>query len=169
MNPDLQDKEKCKETDNNGLGVLYFDWKDIVEFALIDRYSFQYNPYGNGNWKAVENGAKGYILVSMEGIPYWADAVGQLPFAIDIYRKRLSETKNKDLSRKFVIQKGYEYGNGLPFIGYDNSNSYDNAMILRGVNWAEKNFDIDGSGVRNNNIDTSLLRFDSQGKIVYEW
>lgn len=42
-------------------------------------------------------------------------------------------------------------------------------MILRGVNWAEKNFDIDGSGVRNNNIDTSLLRFDSQGKIVYEW
>lgn len=32
---------------------------------------------------------KGYILVSIEGIPYWADAVGRIPYAIGVYRNAL--------------------------------------------------------------------------------
>ena len=86
VNPDLKDKEKCQK-----LGVLYFTWRDIVEFthekngdlhwydllfmtSMSNKLNYARNmPY---DWKQVSNGARGYLLVSMEGVPYWADAVG---------------------------------------------------------------------------------------------
>ncbi|RDU67465.1 hypothetical protein CQA53_00070 [Helicobacter didelphidarum] len=37
VNPDLKDKEQCEK-----LGVLYFTWKEIVEFVEIDRLSISY-------------------------------------------------------------------------------------------------------------------------------
>ena len=147
VNPDLQDKEKCE-----GLGVLYFTWRDIVEFAhenngdlhwydilfmtsMSNKLNYARNmPY---DWKQSPKGARGFILVSMEGIPYWADAVGQIPYAIDVYRAFYRQYGNVQKARNGTIKLGYLFADGTP-MNADNSNSYDNAMILRGINWAEK-------------------------------
>ncbi|TQR50650.1 hypothetical protein DMC01_12775, partial [Campylobacter troglodytis] len=173
VNEKLKDKQECQS-----LGVLYFTWKEVVEFALIDRYSFQYNPFGNGNWKNAKNGAKGYILVSMEGIPYWADAVGQIPFAINIYKGFLQLTQNKVKAKNATINVGYAFSEGKieqikTFVSnfmdnlcfkddiYDETlnpptdkNSYDNKMILRGINYG-----------MNPYMDLAL---DSTRKAIYE-
>lgn len=132
VNPDLKDKEKCKK-----LGVLYFTWRDIVEFAEVDRMSISYGKWGSGNWKKVE--AKGYILVSMEGIPYWADAVGQIPYAIDVYRAFYRQYGDTQKARNGTIKLSYRFADGT-LNNPDSSNSCDNAMILRGINWAEKRY-----------------------------
>ena len=149
VNPDLQDKEKCE-----GLGVLYFTWRDIVEFAhenngdlhwydilfmtsMSNKLNYARNmPY---DWKQSPKGARGFILVSMEGIPYWADAVGQIPYAIDVYRAFYRQYGNVQKARNGTIKLGYLFADGTP-MNADNSNSYDNAMILRGINWAEKRY-----------------------------
>ncbi|KPH51403.1 hypothetical protein HPU229254_07080, partial [Helicobacter pullorum] len=149
VNPDLQDKEKCE-----GLGVLYFTWRDIVEFAhenngdlhwydilfmtsMSNKLNYARNmPY---DWKQSLKGARGFILVSMEGIPYWADAVGQIPYAIDVYRAFYRQYGNVQKARNGTIKLGYLFADGTP-MNADNSNSYDNAMILRGINWAEKRY-----------------------------
>lgn len=149
VNPDLKDKEKCEK-----LGVLYFTWRDIVEFAhenngdlhwydilfmtsMSNKLNYARNmPY---DWKQSPKGARGFILISMEGIPYWADAVGQIPFAIDVYRAFYRQYGNVQKARNGTIKLGYLFANGTP-MNADNSNSYDNAMILRGINWAEKRY-----------------------------
>ena len=129
VNPDLQDKEKCEGIkDYKGLGILYFTWRDIVEFAhenngdlhwydilfmtsISNKLNYARNmPY---DWKQSPKGARGFILVSMEGIPYWVD--------------------------NGTIKLGYLFADGT-LMNADNSNSYDNAMILRGINWAEKRY-----------------------------
>lgn len=155
VNPDLQDKEKCEGIkDYKGLGILYFTWRDIVEFAhenngdlhwydilfmtsMSNKLNYARNmPY---DWKQSPKGARGFILVSMEGIPYWADAVGQIPYAIDVYRAFYRQYGNVQKARNGTIKLGYLFADGT-LMNADNSNSYDNAMILRGINWAEKRY-----------------------------
>lgn len=211
VNPDLKDKEKCE-----GLGVLYFTWREVVEFAdsmapnidfsdknkdeKLINYATIYFGGKKGDWKKAENGAKGYRLVSMEGIPYWADAVGQLPYAINIYRGFLQLTHNKAKAKNATINMGYAFHRGreegitiaynkqwisreigflteeIPaFLGvkdianiyfldnvydYDEDiikefepNSYDNKMILRGINYginpySDLSLDSDGMNVK---------------------
>ena len=86
-----------------------------------------------------KNATKGYLLVSMEGIPYWADAVGQIPFAIDTYKMFYRQYGDKQKARNGVIKLGNIFADGS-ILNPDYSNSYDNAMILRGINWAEKRY-----------------------------
>ncbi|MCI7410299.1 MAG: hypothetical protein MSS67_01070, partial [Helicobacter bilis] len=164
VNPDLQDKEKCE-----GLGVLYFTWREVVEFAealyqpvksRFDLTDFiKYFGGNSGDWKAVDNGAKGYILVSMEGIPYWADAVGQIPYAINAYKAFYSLTNNHTSAKNAVVNIGYIFSKGEeselwglrkyiqwnmnidPKLYEKNPNppsdkdSYDNKMILRAIGY----------------------------------
>ena len=125
-----------------------------------------------------KNATKGYLLVSMEGIPYWADAVGQIPYAINIYKGFLQLTQNKVKAKNATINVGYAFSEGKigqiwtfynNFIDnlcfkddiYDETlnpptdkNSYDNKMILRGINY----------GI-NPYIDLAL---DSKGIKLYE-
>ena len=217
VNPDLQDKEKCEGIkDHKGLGILYFTWRDIVEFVdsmapniefsdknkdeKLINYATIYFGGKKGDWKKAENGAKGYRLVSMEGIPYWADAVGQLPYAINIYRGFLQLTHNKAKAKNATINMGYAFHRGreegitiaynkqwvsreigfltegIPaFLGvkdianiyfldnvydYDEDiikefepNSYDNKMMLRGINYginpySDLRLDSEGMGIK---------------------
>ena len=184
VNPDLKDKEKCE-----GLGVLYFTWRDIVEFAEVDRMSVSYGKWGSGNWKKVEEGAKGHILVSMQGIPYWADAVGQIPYAIGVYRNALhnisislESAEQKVTDNKYYFYDG-DYIKGvlrkmgvLPIPQDELVNNYDNKMVDRGLNFAQKKY------MRNKKAypthyewtfvdlkpDPNLLALDSDGRVVYE-
>ena len=190
MNPDLKDKEKCE-----GLGVLYFTWRDIVEFAealyqpvknRFDLMDFvKYFSGNSGDWKAVDNGAKSYRLVSMEGIPYWADAVGQIPFAINTYKAFYSFANNHTSAKNAVVNIGYIFSKGKSselldlrkyiqwdtwFINIDpklyeknpnppsDKDSYDNKMIVRAIRYVYL------SKYANN----QSLALDSQGNNIYE-
>ena len=187
VNPDLQDKEKCE-----GLGVLYFTWGNIVEFAealyqpvknRFDLMDFvKYFSGNSGDWKAVDNGAKSYRLVSMEGIPYWADAVGQIPFAINTYKAFYSFANNHTSAKNAVVNIGYIFSKGEknelldlrkyiqwntnidPKLYEKNQNppsdkdSYDNKMIVRAIRYVYL------SKYANN----QSLALDSQGNNIYE-
>ena len=49
----------------------HFTWQDIIDFAEIDRNMLSYSSRGSGDWKAKGKPADGYLLVEIEGIPYW--------------------------------------------------------------------------------------------------
>ena len=49
----------------------HFSWDDIISFSEIDRPMWHYHKGGNGDWKAEGKPANGYLLVEIEGIPYW--------------------------------------------------------------------------------------------------
>ncbi|HIF9274922.1 TPA: hypothetical protein ACX6QR_002947 [Photobacterium damselae] len=117
-----------------------FTWNDIYEFSLIDRNSMAYRTKGSGDWKYVEDGANRYILSLIDGIPYWSDAVGQIPFAIDTYRL----FRNKNAVRFFggMFAEG-DFKAALKSLitgDLDKTNSWDNYFVLRGALFAERKF-----------------------------
>jgi len=122
-------------------GLKHFTWKDIADFAEKDRLMISYRSGGSGDWKYVEEGADGYFLVTVDGQPYWADAIGQIPFAVNSYKNKYSSTGNKAASSFETIALGRKYSEGKLFGNVlDNSNSYDNYFVLRGVKWASKRY-----------------------------
>ena len=178
---DLDNKKECEKT----FKIHYDTWKEFGEFieslrptqentknaASFALYATRYRSRGEGDWK--EEKAKGFFLTSMEGTPFWTDALGQLPFAINIYRgfcdllKNLNATLDyeqqiKPMARNATINVGYVFSEGevkelsnlykKGFINFANLNSnlykqeqhppldflsYDNTMILRGINWVD--------------------------------
>ena len=72
----------------------------------------------------------------MISFPYWTDAVGQIPFAVDTYRTYKSVTE--------VVDIGIKWGPGTPWGrvsgDFDFTNTYDNYFILRGALYAEKKY-----------------------------
>ncbi|TQR55830.1 hypothetical protein DMC01_09595 [Campylobacter troglodytis] len=122
-----------------------------MEFAEIQRNDSDFLSGGSGDWKVSQNGAKGYILVSMEGIPYWADAVGQIPFALHSYKNFLTQCElSADKVEKSAIYWGNVFASGAilealknfllsAFVDI-NDNSYDNAMIKRGIKFAHTKY-----------------------------
>jgi RHS repeat-associated protein len=63
--------------------VKHFSWNDIASFVEEDRLMISYRPRGSGDWKVHKNGGDGYLLVDVGSKPYWSDAIGQIPFAVD--------------------------------------------------------------------------------------
>lgn len=63
----------------------------------------------------------------------------KIPYAIGVYRAFYRQYGNIQKARNATIKLGYLFANGMP-TNLDGSNSYDNAMILRGVNWSEKRY-----------------------------
>lgn len=123
--------------------LLHFSWDNIIEFAEESRWMLNYASKRSGDWKASPKGANGYVLVSIGGIPYWADAIGQIPFTIDYFTDRLEATWDYNKSEKETIKKAIEYGDGNIFgAKADSTNSYDNAMVVRAINWAKKRYKI---------------------------
>ena len=117
--------------------LKHFSWDQIADFAEKDRYMFQYRQGGAGDWKSSKEGADGYIMVTVGGMPYWSDAIGQIPFAVDYYTDRIESHGDKLKAGEETIQKAREYGEGKLIGGKtDTSNTYDNYFVLRGATWA---------------------------------
>jgi LysM repeat protein len=119
----------------------HFTWKDIVDFSNVDRWSISYGRKNEGDWKHnKKDGADGFLLVSLEGYPYWADAIGQIPFAVDTYKSNLEELGDKDKAILQTVKTGIKHGDGsIFFTTKDPTNNYDNFMVLRGALWAANN------------------------------
>ena len=83
-------------------------------------------------------------MVEIEGVPYWTDAIGQIPFALNEYRNVFERSKNSEIAAGETIDIGKKFGDGglmdIIFPSPDYSNGYDNAMIVRAVNWAKKRY-----------------------------
>ena len=127
--------------------LKHFSWQNIADFAEQDRWMFSYRDGGSGDWKSAKEGADQFFMVTVDDKPYWADAIGQIPFAVDYFTDRLSETGNRSASIKATIEKGMEFGEGKLFGNVtDKSNTYDNYMLLRGALWADQRYDAKKSG-----------------------
>ena len=122
----------------------HFTWQDIIDFAEIDRNMLSYSSRGSGDWKGEGKPANGYLLVEIEGIPYWADAIGQIPFALNDYRNYYKNSFDSEYAERNTIADGAQFANGslwnLIFPSYDYSNTYDNAMIKRAIDWAKHRY-----------------------------
>ena len=128
--------------------LKHFSWNEVADFAEEDRWMLSYRQGGSGDWKADGKPGDGYLMVTVGGEPFWADAIGQIPFAVDMFTDELESTGNAETARKRTIQTGQDFGDGEVVGGKsDNSNGYDNAMIIRAINWAQKRYKvINGSG-----------------------
>ncbi|MDV7024833.1 hypothetical protein R4P48_19415 [Atlantibacter subterranea] len=85
-----------------------------------------------GDWKASQKGGAGYLLVQIDGKPYWTDAIGQIPYAVDTFRFYHSIEK--------TVETAKSWADGTPQSEYDNTNTYDNFFVLRGALYASKRF-----------------------------
>lgn len=108
----------------------HFTWQQIVDFALIDRLSASFYSNMPGDWKTTSQGGDGYLMVMIDGQPYWTDAFGQIPFAVDTYRSLHNI--------KYVIKTGMKWADGTLGSATDSSNSYDNFFLLRGALFASQ-------------------------------
>ena len=121
--------------------LKHFTWEQVADFSEKDRLMIAYRQGGSGDWKSKKNGADGFFLVTVEGYPYWADAIGQIAFAVDYYTDLYKASGNVYSSIASTIKKGKEYGEGKLIGGeVDNSNTYDNYFLLRGALWASKRY-----------------------------
>jgi hypothetical protein len=121
----------------------HFTSKQILDFANVDRSMISYSTGLSGDWKKQKEGGDGYYLVTVDGKPYWGDAIGQIPFATN---KAKDEIKNGETvydANVTTIKAGQKYADGSLFGGTpDTSKSYDNFMILRGAMYGSQGRDI---------------------------
>jgi len=121
----------------------HLSWADIITFSIIERWSIQFRPGADGDWKHHPQGGDKYLLVNIEGHPFWADGVGQIPFAVNTYKKFARTIGDKNIAILETVDTGINAGDGIPYLGEaDHSNSYDNFMVLRGSLWASENYQI---------------------------
>lgn len=113
-----------------------YSWEDIADFALLDRALLSYRTGGSGDWKNVPDGGDKFLLSLIDKIPYWSDAVGQIPFAVGTYRTYHTI--------KATIETGMTWATGNPLDALmqksDSTNEYDNFFVLRGALYASKKF-----------------------------
>lgn len=113
-----------------------FTWDDIANFALIERALMSYRTEGSGDWKNVSDGGDKFLLSLIDNIPYWSDAVGQIPFAVGTYRTFHTI--------KATVETGITWATGGPLDALmqksDSTNEYDNFFVLRGALYASKKF-----------------------------
>lgn len=119
----------------------HFEWQEIIDYANVDRPSIAYAKQSYADWKVRSAGGDGYLMVFVKDKPYWADGIGQIPFAVDTYRLYLERYQDIDTAIKETIVTGIQFGDGMP-IGakVDEKNEYDNFIILRAALWASENF-----------------------------
>ena len=111
-------------------GIEHFSWDDIETFALTDRLMFEYRRGGAGDFKK----GKGF-LCTVDGIPYWTDVIGQIPFAINCYKDQLMNGKSHQKAAEITQTIGHLFANGS--LGLDKTpNDADNWMIKRVCAWA---------------------------------
>ncbi|WP_336353150.1 hypothetical protein [Pseudomonas atacamensis] len=116
-------------------------WQELIDFAIVDRFSFTFHSGMPGDWKFRAVGGAEFLMVFMEDKPYWTDGIGQVPFAVNTYRKYLRETKQVGLAIKLAGETGVTWGDGKAYTGAERGpkDVYDNFIILRGILWAKEN------------------------------
>lgn len=119
-------------------GIDHFTWDDIEKYAFTDRLMVSYRHGGAGDFKSKM--AK-HFLCTVDGIPYWTDVIGQIPFAINCYKDQLMNGRNHREAAKYTQTIGHLFANG--FFGFDeHPNDADNWMIKRVCIWASKAFKV---------------------------
>ena len=133
---------RCLETGTEEYEAYkHFTWQDIIDFALINRPSSAYAKYASGDWKFVADGGDKYLLVMVGNKPYWADAIGQIPFAVDTMRLYLEKYEG-DVSKaiKKTSKVGIWFSNGSFKPEYNNV--YDHYFVLRGALYGASCFNV---------------------------
>ena len=146
--------------------LKHFSWDDVISFGEIDRWMIAYRAGGDGDWKAKGKPGDGYLMVTVDGFPYWTDAIGQVPFALNKYVDELKSSGSHALAKSCTIQTAIDYGDGKFFGSADYSNSYDNAMVRRAVEWAGHRYIVSPKGnfdwsypVKKNDYSPSKMKF----------
>ena len=130
-------------------GVLHTSFDEIVEWSIKEnRYSGSFASGMPGDWKKSSTGGRGFLLSEVDGKPYWTDALGQIPFAIDTYEYYLRNGSGVPDFK--TVRAGVNFANGLPYVSPDNTKSYDNMMIIKTTEWAKKH--MGGFNSKNNNF-----------------
>ena len=123
--------------------LKHFTKKQIENFSNEDRIMYSYRKGGSGDWKKVKDGGNEYLAVTVDGMPYWGDAVGQIPFATNRAKDQINKGWDSYSANVTAIRDGQKYADGNPFGGTpDYSNSYDNYFILRGAMYGSEGRDI---------------------------
>ena len=123
--------------------VKHFTWQQIANFAMVDRMMFSYRSGGGGDWKAAEEGGAGFLMVEVGGMPYWADGVGQIPFAVDSFKHLLMEGNSEEAAIKGTLLSAQQHSTGNVFATDPViSNEYDDYFVLRGAIWASRKYDV---------------------------
>jgi hypothetical protein len=120
----------------------HFTWQQIIDFAIVDRWSINFYSGRSGDWKQSNEGGDGFLMVMVGSAPYWTDGIGQIPFAVDTFKMRCEELGSKEQAITSTIQTGMDWGDGTLLGEKDKSNSYDNFMVLRGALWGAENHQI---------------------------
>jgi hypothetical protein len=147
--------------------LKHFTWEQVAAFAEVDRGMLSYQSGSRGDWKAVKEGGDGYLLVTVDGMPYWADAVGQIPFAVGCFKGVLRGgtvlgNEEEAIVQTLRIGQQFHDGNPLNILSTskgDVSNNYDNHFVLRGALWASHRYDV----VKKVNP------FEDESKPLIEW
>ncbi len=135
VSPDIQ----------NNPNVYHVDTENFYKFANEDRNPLAYGSGGDGDWKHSPEGANNFRLAEVNGTPIWPDALGQIPFAVDTYKKILAFTGDEKIAEVLTKQIGYAFAEGIslktpfPWL-WDRSNSLDNGMIQKAIDYAKKKY-----------------------------
>ncbi|CRY84175.1 hypothetical protein [Yersinia intermedia] len=113
-----------------------FTWDDIEKFAVVPRMSLMYYNKFPGDWKQNPVGGAKFLLTLIDEIPYWCDAVGQIPFAVNTYRQQRSVESTVDTGSTWATGTFSDVVMG----NNDVSNTYDNFFVLRGALFAKNKF-----------------------------
>lgn len=117
----------------------HFTWQQIIDFAIVDRWSLSFYSGRSGDWKQSAEGGDGFLMVLVGKAPYWTDAIGQIPFAVDTFKGHCEELGDENKAILGTVKTGMDWGDGTLTGDKDKSNSYDNFMVLRGALWASDN------------------------------
>lgn len=134
--------DSSKPGSNTYSAYKHFTWQQIIDFAIVDRWSLTFYSGLSGDWKQSKEGGEGFLMVMVESRPYWTDAVGQIPFAVDTFKMYCEELGEETQAILKTVQTGMSWGDGTATGKKDKSNSYDNFMVLRGALWASDNHQI---------------------------
>ena len=127
--------------------VKHFTWKQVADFAMVHRGMIEYRTGASGDWKTAKDGADGFVLVAVGGTPYWADGVGQIPFAVGSFKSELRGGKSEEGAVKATLLSAQHHstGNVIPSWNPVVTNQYDDYFVLRGAIWASRKYDVQKS------------------------
>ena len=118
-------------------GMEHFSWDEIEKFALTDRLLFEYRKGGSGDFKRGK-----CFLCTVDGIPYWTDVIGQIPFAINCYKDQLMNGATHTEAAEITQTIGHLFANGSLGLKDIIPNDADNWMIKRVCDWAKRGLDV---------------------------
>ena len=119
----------------------HFTWTEVASFIQNKSLAApEFFQNLRGDWKQSSDGADGYLLTFINGMPYWSDAVGQIPFSIFCYLNESDVSVDEEQKIKKTVDVGIKFGTGIPLDSPDKENTYDNYFVLRGAIWSSKKY-----------------------------